>query len=114
MSAINRIGTGPAARRPAAIRALVDIGTDDAVFALGSMLSASDAEKRRSGRHCAGDIGGRAALGYVYQALSGPDPGDRAEAAAVVEGRGLGDNAEPAGANRRLAWPASPTLEGAR
>ena len=81
----------------------MDIGTDDAVFALGSMLSASDAESGGAAALTLGDIGGRAALGCVHQALSGPDPGVRAEAAAVVEGRGLGDNAELAGANRRLA-----------
>ena len=82
-------------RRHAAIRALVDIGTEDAVFALGPMLSANDEKTREAAVIALGDIGGRAALGYVHQALSDPDPGVRAEAAAVVEVEGWAQTGTP-------------------
>ena len=82
-------------RRHAAIRALVGIGTEDAVFALGPMLSANDEKTREAAVIALGDIGGRAALGYVQQALSDPDPDVRAEAAAVLEAEGWAQTGTP-------------------
>lgn len=68
-----------------AIDELGGIGTEDAVFALGSMLGDNRADTRESVVLALGDIGTQAALGYLHQALSDPDAGVRETAREVLE-----------------------------